>query len=222
MKIAVALPGKTGIKAETAMCLMGMFSQIVNKYGSACKLTAYASVDEARNLIVDQFLKTDCTHLLFIDWDMVFPENACEVLLEADKNIIGCNAAKHVTGEPVVLNNIDGEPLSYVHHQIEKVSAIGMAVTLIKRKVFEKMEWPWFHRDIIKDQRRLGGEDFTFCRTAKQVYGYDTWVHNRLSIEIGHIGEETKYLVPHIQKQIEAHKKEQYVNELQKLKDDLV
>jgi choline kinase len=221
MKISIGLTPKFGMKGDTVLCLMRMHTQIIEKYGSCTILTASAAVDEARNMIVDDFLKTDCTRLLFIDWDMTFPPTAAEMLIEADKDIIGCNAAKHVSGDPVITHNIDGVPLNYIKHDMEKVHAIGMAVTMIKREVFETMHWPWFHRDIVKDRRVLATEDYTFCKKAQQFHDYETWVHNDLSAQIGHIGEETKHMLPHVQRQVEAARKEQYKKELQKLKDEL-
>lgn len=221
MKIAIGMPGKLGFKSDTTICLMQMHNRIVEKYGECHILTAYASVDEARNIIVTDFLKTECTHLLFIDWDMTFPDNAAQVLIEADKDIIGCNAAKHVSGRPVIECNIDGKRLNYIDHDMEQVDVIGMAVTLIKREVLETMPWPWFHRDIIFDRKVLAGEDFTFCKKAQQHHDFEVWVHNLLSAQIGHIGDETKTLAPFVRQQIDAAKKEQYTKQLEKLKEDL-
>lgn len=42
-----------------------------------------------RNLLTDAFLRTDCTHLLFVDSDMAFPPDLAERLLAADKPLIG-------------------------------------------------------------------------------------------------------------------------------------
>ena len=46
-------------------------------------------VDVARNLIVETFLQTDATHLLFLDADMTFPGDTILRLLSRDKDVIG-------------------------------------------------------------------------------------------------------------------------------------
>lgn len=221
MKIAIGLP-TTGItKTDTTVCLMKLAARLAVNYGGVDIIPAYGTVEQARNLVVDEFLKTDCTHLLFWDWDATGPENSAEVLYNADKDVIGVNAAKKRTGNPVIENNTDGEPLNYIKHEMEQTGLIGMHVTMIKREVFEAMPWPWFIPEVVEGQRKMAGEDFVFCKKATQLHDFEVWVHNQLSIEVGHIAEHTLYLLPHIQKQIDAHKKEQYTKELQKLKDDL-
>lgn len=203
-KIMIGLPSKGEIKTDMALCLSHLAASIKKKYGDFEATRAFAAVDDARNLIVDEFIKSDCTHLLFVDWDATFPEDAAEMLLEADKDIIGVNAAKHVTGNPVVTHDINGNEINYVYHKTQRVPAIGMHLTLIKRKVFETMPWPWFHRYIIADQRKMATEDFTFCKNADQNYGFEVWVHNHLSAACGHIdnGQGVKTLEPIINRQI--------------------
>lgn len=45
-------------------------------------------IPRARNLLVEQFLKTDATHLVFIDADISFLPEAIFSMLEADKDVI--------------------------------------------------------------------------------------------------------------------------------------
>jgi SAM-dependent methyltransferase len=215
-KIIIGLPSNGNTKTDTAMCLARLNGEFI--YSRAFDL-----VDSARNTIVDEFLKSDCTHLLFIDSDATFPPHTVETLLKADKDIIGVNAAKHHTGNPVIIHNRDGKELDYIRKEYERVNQVGMHVCLIKREVFEKMPWPWFFRDIIHDQRKLAGEDFTFCRNADQNYGFEVWVHNRLSAEIGHIdnGTKIKTLEHVIRPQIIAANQELMKAKIQKLKAEL-
>jgi hypothetical protein len=220
MKIAIGLP-TTGItKTDTTVCLMKLCAAIQQKYGSHLILQASGPVEHARNTIVDDFLKTDYTHLLFVDWDATFPENSAEILIDSDKDIIGANAAKKQTGKPVVENNIDGEPLNYIDHDIEQVNIIGMHVTMIKREVLESVPWPWFIPVEVSGERKLAGEDFVFCNKASKE-NFKVWVHNFLSIQVGHIADQILTLLPMFQKQMAEAKREQYTNELQKLKDNL-
>jgi hypothetical protein len=45
-------------------------------------------ITRARNLLVEQFLKTDATHLLFIDSDVSFVPESVFSMLQADKDVI--------------------------------------------------------------------------------------------------------------------------------------
>lgn len=47
-------------------------------------------IPRARNTALGKFMQTDCTHLLFIDSDIEFPENAVFDLLQYDKDVTCC------------------------------------------------------------------------------------------------------------------------------------
>jgi hypothetical protein len=221
MKIAIGLPTSGNTKTDTTVCLMKLHTAIKEYFGDVKIFKADGTVEQARNLIVDEFLKTDCTHLLFVDWDATFPEKSAEVLFVADKPIIGCNAAKKKTGDPVVERNIEGEPLNYIKHEMEQTDFVGMHLTMIQREVFNKMPWPWFEQTVILEKRVVVGEDLSFCRKAHKVYESEVWVHNQLSMEVGHIGEQNLTLYPHIKKQTKEAWKEIYLKKLQKIKEEL-
>lgn len=118
-------------------------------------------ITRGRNAMVANFLKTDCTHLFFIDSDIRF--NATEVprMFEVDKDIIcgiypkkeinwpQVRAAfeagktdeemKHATGSFVVnLVNYDGSAEVPLMEPVEIWNG-GTGFMLIKREVFDKM-----------------------------------------------------------------------------------
>lgn len=118
-------------------------------------------ITRARNALAHQFLKTDCTHLFFIDADIRF--NAADVLpmLAADKDIIcgiypkkeinwhGVKNAldagvevdqlKHHTGSFVVnLVGYSGSVTVPINEPVEIWNG-GTGFMIIKREVFEKL-----------------------------------------------------------------------------------
>lgn len=118
-------------------------------------------ITRARNALAHQFLKTDCTHLFFIDADIRF--NAADVIpmLEADKDIIcGIYPKKEInwgsvkramdagvsneelkwhTGSFVVnLVGYAGEVTVPVNEPVEIWNG-GTGFMIIKREVFEKL-----------------------------------------------------------------------------------
>jgi len=118
-------------------------------------------IQRARNGLVDQFLKTDATHLFFIDADIKFIAEQILHMLAVDKDIIcGIYPKKEInwkgvkegvdTGVPVdklktctgslVVNLVDyqGSVTVPAFEPIE-IWAGGTGFMLIKREVFEKL-----------------------------------------------------------------------------------
>jgi hypothetical protein len=137
----------------------------MNKYGIDCKFSFLFNeslITRARNYLVDEFLRTDYTHLLFIDSDIHYNPQDVIALLALDKDVIGgpypkksinwgnvAQAARnHPEMEPKELEQLVGE---YVFNVVKgtkqftvtdplEVMEIGTGFMLVKRQVFEKME----------------------------------------------------------------------------------
>lgn len=156
----------------------------------------------SRNHIVKEFLKTDCTHLLFIDDDMVFDQDAVMKLLAHDVDI--CTGIAYQRGEPYAPCAFILNPDTKCFHPTEvgekkgmaQVDAVGGYFPLIKRHVLENTDGPWFvYGDISlgyndnPDTDPVGkgiGEDIYFCVKAKMA-GFEIWLDT--SLEIKHIGQ---------------------------------
>jgi hypothetical protein len=123
-------------------------------------------ITRARNYLVDEFLRSDCTHLLFLDSDIHYNPQDVVALLALDKDVIGgpypkksinwnniAHAARnHPDLEPRELETLVGE---YVFNVVKgtsqfsvteplEVLEIGTGFMLVKREVFDKMavEYP--------------------------------------------------------------------------------
>jgi hypothetical protein len=155
-KIYIAIPNDGTIVTELVMNLIQWSHD--SKY--EIKISAPSGLfplDNARNTIVKDFLETDCTHLWWIDRDIVPPIETLDKLLQADKDAIGaaCFSMKAENGEyfpyPVTLRLNDEQRYQvYYGHSIEQVDATGGACVLVKRKVYEEIERPYefvYHRD---------------------------------------------------------------------------
>jgi hypothetical protein len=123
----------------------------------------------ARNYLVDEFLRTDYTHMLFIDSDINYTAQDIVALLALDKEVIGgpypkkainwanvAEAARKHPDMPVkelealvgeyVFNVVKGTKNFSVTEPLE-VMEIGTGYMMIKREVFEKMReaYPQIH-----------------------------------------------------------------------------
>lgn len=157
------------------------------------------TVHEARNLLVQQALKWNATHLLFIDDDMVFPPAAAEKLIDLDKDIVCALAYQR---RPKFLPCIytikpDENGIMQINHiedaentGVIEIDACGSAFILIKTEVFKKLELPWYTwgdktLGVYEDKGGLG-EDIGFCVKAKRA-GFRVFCDTDLIIN--HLGD---------------------------------
>jgi len=151
-----------------------------------------------------------CTHILFIDSDMRFPQDMIGRLVKHDLDIVATNCARRrmPTGPTAQLYKENGErELVWTMPEstgLQEVGSVGMGVMLIKRKVFEALAEPWFETPWRVDKRGYIGEDVFFCQKAAAA-GFKIWIDHDVSKEIGHIGTfEFKHDHTWVMKEIEA------------------
>lgn len=138
---------------------------ICTQYGIPIKFSFLFNeslITRARNYLVDEFLRSDSTHLLFIDSDIHYSPQDVIALIALDKEIIGgpypkkainwSNVAEGARRNPDLapgeLENLAGEYVFNVVKGTEQFSVseplevleIGTGFMLIKREVFPKME----------------------------------------------------------------------------------
>lgn len=180
------------------------------------------SITDARNKLVraaeEQFESVGgYTHLLFVDSDMNFNTNDFERLLEADRDIILGLAIKRneddfspaflpLSGNATDFSDLLGA-LTDPKLRPFAIRAGGMAFTLIKRQVFEKIqrlvpvpreqdqatlqplrEYFWsIHFGNPSDMATVEHltEDYTFCYSAR-LQGFEIFLHP--GVQLGHVG----------------------------------
>lgn len=184
MKVVVCIPYTGYIAPQAAYSLPAMACYARSK-GIELELLpiGLSLVYAAREQAAKYLLESGCDSLLFIDSDMVVPMDLVPRLIEADKDIVSGLAFKRVPGyEPCIFKKCDREGtefyLDYPKGLIE-VQGVGMACTLIKRKVFEILQTPYFF------PMPNIGEDLAFCVRAREA-GYKIYCDTNLIC--GHVG----------------------------------
>jgi hypothetical protein len=151
-----------------------------------------------RERLSEEALKWKADYLLWIDSDMRFPKDSLEVLLSRNKDIVGVNATTRVEPiKPTALNlEIKNEqehswiPINSLgKNTVEKVTAVGFGMTLVKASILKDIPRPWFNV-MWSDHGAIIGEDIHFCVKAQDA-GYEVFVDHELSRAIGHIGTRT-------------------------------
>jgi len=150
-----------GLYMKACLDLQGLCMQ----YGVQVKFSFLFNeslITRARNYLVDEFLRSDSTHLLFIDSDIHFNPQDVIALLALDKDVIGApypkKAIKWSSVKKAIIKNPDMEA-----HLLEKVTGdyvfnpvkgtaqfsvteplevleIGTGFMMVKREVFPKFE----------------------------------------------------------------------------------
>lgn len=196
MKIAICVPCRDSVMSGFAFDmanLVGYHSRNTQDQIILLQMPG-TLIFTQREALTKSALAENADAILWIDSDMRFPSNTLEVMLGRNVPILGVNATTRRTPIlPTALNLEIGDNHhtwrkveSRGKHGIEKVTAVGFGVTLVRTEVFKTMGNPWFNI-LWKDDGDIIGEDVHFCVKALD-YGIDTYVDHDLSPLIKHIG----------------------------------
>lgn len=151
--------------------IAGYFSLGLGRYGSS------VSIARQRNQLITEGLKTDATHFVFVDWDLIPPEDAINRLGSHDKDVVsGVYYSKDDFSQPLIAKG----PKSYQGKGLEKVDAPAIGFSLIKREVYENLKPPWFRTDPLHQTEEI--LFFQDCSRAK----FELWTDFDLIAE--HLG----------------------------------
>lgn len=132
--------------------------------------------DSARNWCVKKFLQeSDCTHLFFIDSDVIPPKDALEKLIKHDMDIVcgaypikrGANDAKSETVYALFCKEGEGLLPIKAGYGLVQIDRAGTGCMLIKREVFDRIEMPAFRWEYNEEGLTERGEDIHFCIKAQ-------------------------------------------------------
>jgi len=162
----------TGFYLQSMLSLVSIAKQ--SEVEVSCSFMFNESlIQRARNGLAHQFLKTDCTHLMFIDADIRFDARDILTMVAADKDIIcGLYPKKEINWQQVALSAAAGVPVDQLknhtgamvvnlvgqegevivpqHEPLEIVNG-GTGFMLIKRDVFYGLK-PFvatYHNDVL-------------------------------------------------------------------------
>jgi len=135
-----------------------------------------------REMIKDVLKETDCTHILFVDTDVIPKEGFLEKLIAHNVPLVS-GVYYDMMGYPV--NRKGGQPLFFSQKGLLAVDTFAMGLSLIRRDVLEKVEYP------LPVAPQIADADIEFCRKAREA-GYKVFcdfgiqAYHILSIPIDH------------------------------------
>jgi hypothetical protein len=206
-KLFIAIPSydfKVSVKLAGALI---KFGRMADQHGIEMTLETICGcsvVSRARNLLVGNFLETNCTDMLFIDSDMsINPDDITRLLAwSSTKNIvagIACARKKQAT----YYSNLDQDENGCIAMDkmgLVRAKRVGTGFMMIQRQVLETLrdkhpEWRYYDASADKHLYSLFdfkstpegyiGEDYLLCDRAREE-GFEVWIDP--TIKIGHLG----------------------------------
>ena len=203
VKVMLAMPTHRDIPASTVRSLLETQHVLaLNNIASDIQMQVGGSlVHHARTKAAWRFLKSDCTHLFWVDSDMSWRAQDFVRLLAIGTKLECVYAAYPCRGEPIRFFIALDETQKYESNEFGcfAVRGAGLGFCCVQRKVIEalaeqspRLKYPdiddgpvprMFRVDEIDGYAR--GEDIAFFDDVRGL-GFTTWLDP--SIELGHIG----------------------------------
>ena len=200
--VFIGIPSGSDWKADFGMSLAALMAsagrplkgggfiervQLWNTKGSILSRSRHTLVRKAQEL--------QCSHILFIDSDMVFPNWTLHALLSHDKAVVAANCAvKQLPSLPTARQQGDKPAGTLVDSRetrgISRVWRVGTGVMLLKTSVFDSIQQPWFDITWNEANDDYTGEDWSLCEKLEAA-GIPVYVDHDLSRHIGHVGSYT-------------------------------
>lgn len=187
----IAIPAYTGqVSVQTAHALLGgvPLLQSAGVDVTTDFLAGCCYLDHVRNLMVERFLKSDATDLLFVDADVGFGPEALLRIAKAPRPVVaGVYPKKTPDGSAQWPLDFTGDYLASDADGLIEAAHVATGFLRINRAVFETLEAnglapAYAHQDIAKPEARrffhcdvrgglYWGEDFQFCEDWRLLGG---------------------------------------------------
>lgn len=200
VKIFIATPTYS---SPTAAYTHSLFNAVhaLEKHGVGCELALYTGnchVDDGRNALVAEFMKSDCTDLVFIDADLMFTGEDLAKLAKHDRDVVaGVYPKKQDDADyPVWLPtgglwaDDDGllealaVPTGFLKISRHAIDAVTKIVPKYAPNSGKSAEIPLIFERSRDGAVRVGG-DYEFCRKWRSIGGK---IYVDPEMEFSHIG----------------------------------
>jgi GT2 family glycosyltransferase len=170
VKLGVGIVTQGQIEAQTACSIISALPHVGSPFQMILAMGPY--IHQNRENAVDEAFKNNCSHLLFIDTDIIFEPDAIKRLIDHDLDIVGGRYNKRFLPIQSTVPNIT---------KLSETRFVPTGFLLINMEVFKKIGKPFF-----SFEDGAESEDVYFCDKAIRN-GYKVWCDP--AINIGHIGK---------------------------------
>lgn len=158
-------------------------SLVIRHYQSSC-------ISNGREWLVTQSLKDGASHVLFIDEDIAFDQDAVHILAGRQAPIVCANYKIRYEGAPFAAITPDFQDriaTTETSPELEPCGACGFGLALIAREVFEQLPQPWFPIVWSAETKTYSTEDVPFFLAARDA-GFIPFIDHVASRKVAHMG----------------------------------
>jgi hypothetical protein len=206
-KLMIAIPaydGKLNIAAAFQLPQLALAAQKHGFQIHLAHLSGCSIITRARNSLVNQFLESDCTEMLFVDADINFTyQDVLRIMaLGSDKDILAGAYPRRAKDQMFFTDLYYNEHggIELTEEGLLRVNRIGTGFMFIRRHVLESLkeahpEWKYWvdvekkHHysffDFAVTEEGYMGEDYLFCDRARAL---DFKVYVDPEVNLGHFG----------------------------------
>jgi FkbM family methyltransferase len=203
-KLFVALPCYGDMPAVFVRCLASLIQN------PPCSLQVKLAIGDslvsrARNSLSADFLASDCTHLLFIDTDLIFSSEHIARLLSHEVPLVGGFYPKKQDGDLAWVCNalIENHPPE-TERGLQELRYIGTGFMLVAREVFERMiddrEARFMPSAIAYKADQTGRDEHDFWRVGVYQGRYlsEDWFFCQRALDLGYkVYGDTRVILKH-------------------------
>lgn len=165
------------------------FNQLVKPEGSLITFAHGQSPARNRNIIIRQALEMDCSHVLFVDDDVIIPPDGLTKLLAHDKDIVsGLYLMRNHPHYPIAFDFASVDGLcnhlvldKYKGQNLIQIVAAGLGCCLIHTDVFRGMQAPWIRMGELESD--MWCDDLGFFKRVREA-GFDIFLDT--TVLVGH------------------------------------
>jgi len=144
-----------------------------------------------RERLLEKARQVKSEYVLWLDSDMMFPSTTAIRLLNHNKDIVACNYMKRTNERKSVaytdLNDWNSWLPMDIKDELVEVQGVGMGCMLMKMKVFDNLQKPYFEFTYKEETQDFFGEDFNLQKKLREE-NYKIYIDTLLSKDIKHIG----------------------------------
>lgn len=187
LKLFIGMPVYSQMPVLVTQCLLEL--QRHKPFPIELQFSQGDGVARSRNQLTAEFLKSDCTHLLFIDCDLIFNSAQISRICSHDDDIVAGYYPKKQEG-PLewVINTFSPAPPPRAD-DLQEVAYAGTGFLRISRRVIERMVAEYPHLAYAAD---YGTREIQYDIWQMGVYCYDC--HDLASKTCPHPPERRRYL----------------------------
>lgn len=139
-------------------------------------------------MLVEDALSWGADYVLFVDSDMLFPDNALLDLMAHDTDFVAAGYPKRVAPYVCTAEGANGPLVIQKAEGVTEAHHVGLGLALVKANALKSLAKPYFKYEYSAFGDLEQGEDAYFCCKLRAA-GFQIKVDNALTQRVRHIAD---------------------------------